>query len=491
MSHSRITRSRALFLLPAVAVVFLSVAFRGTPTAQVDELQNNDPLKLPAGWAMAPVPANNPITAEKFLLGRYLFYEKGLSGDNATSCGSCHNPRLSFAARGSHTGAFGDSSKPARVVPRLMNVGYDSVLTWDGHLHSLEEQVHIAVLKKGDLRADTTVAFRRLANNPAYLKLFESAFGDSKITLDRIAMAIATFERCLISANSPYDQYLAGAKLAMSASAIRGMNLFFDTNTTNCSFCHTSGASGPAGNTTGQLFTDNNYYRTGTFELNDPRSGGYGFNDSTSRDSSRDPGRAIVTKDSGDIGKFRTPSLRNVGLTPPFGADGFVTELSQLLQNYNHGGDSVTFASTDGGRSFKSVRISNKASRIKRLNLSDAQITDLAAFLNSLTDVTFISDTNYLDPGVPPAMRVDDRIVSDGITLYPNPSYGTLTVKCPEMLGTVDVQIISNTGAVLERQSLTSNGELRVSLGRIPNGSYRIELATNTIRRAMRFVLER
>jgi cytochrome c peroxidase len=489
MSHSPIRSSRALYLLPAFALLVLTVAFRGTPTGELPDVQDNNPLKLPAGWAMPPVPADNPITAEKFTLGRYLFYEVGLSGDNKTSCGTCHNPRLAFAARGSHSGAFGDSSKPARVVPRLMNVAYDSVLTWDGHLHSLEEQVHVAVLKKGDLRADTVVAFARLANNPAYSKLFESAFGDSKITLDRIAMAIATFERCLISSSSPYDQYMAGDKSAMSASAVRGMELFFDTTTTNCAFCHNSGDAGN-GNVAGQLFSDNNYYRTGTFEVSDPRNGGgYGI-DTTNRDTTRDGGRAMVTKKIDDVGKFRTPSLRNVALTPPFGADGFVTQLGLVLQNYNRGGDTAAFASTDGGKHFQFTRITNKASRIKPLNLDSTQLLDLAAFINALTDYSFISNKEYLDPGTP-QMKVDDRIVSAGISLYPNPALGAVTVDCPDVTGMVEARVLSSSGAAVWHKAMISDGSLQLELAGIPNGSYRLELISPSAHRAIKFVIER
>lgn len=474
---SRTFLVRSFALVPALVVAALSIAFRPQPTPELVLLNTTDPLQLPPGWAMPPVPADNPITQEKFLLGRQLFYEVALSGDNKTSCASCHNPRLSFAARGSHAGAFGEQSKPARMVPRLMNVGYDSVLTWDGHLHSLEEQVHIAVVKKGDLQADTVVAFRRLANNPAYVQLFTKAFGDATVTLDRIAKAIATFERCLISAESPYDQYLRGDKSALSASAESGMKLFFDTTKTNCAFCHSSLDPSNA-NSAGQLFSDNNYYRTGTFEPTDPR-GGYGFDTTGRSDTAHDPGRAAVTRDTNDVGKFRTPSLRNVTLSPPFGAAGSASSLAEVIANYNHGG---TINSQ--------VKIKNQSTRIKELKLDSLQMSNLAAFLTSLTDLSFISNTAFQDPG-PPTMRVDDHYVADGLSLYPNPSSGIVTVKCPDVLGSTTARLISSRGETVWQKNMASDGMLRLDLAGVPNGAYRLELIAGSSRHSSKIVLGR
>ena len=468
---SRSARIAPYLALPVALLVLVSTyAFRPTPviTLPVEALAN--PLNLPPGWPTPPTPADNPITPEKFALGRYLFFEVGLSGDNKTSCGSCHNSRLSFAARGTHAGAFSDTSKPARMVPRLMNLAYDSVYTWDGHIHSLEEQVHIAVVKKGDLQADTTVAFGRLAKNPAYVALFTQAFGDGAITLDRIAQAIATYERCLISANSPYDQYLNGDSSAFPASARRGMQIFFDTNTSNCSFCHSNiGLDNP--NVAGQTFTDNNYYRTGTFEPNDPRSG-YGFD--TTR--AQDPGRAGVTKDSADLGKFRTPSLRNVCLTPPFGADGSVFSLSQLLANYNHGGDTTK-------------TLKNKAARIKPLHLDSAQVQDLASFLNALTDLSYISNPAFQDPGTPTA-SVDDRIIAGRLTLYPNPASGFVTVESPDLAGQTSVNLISERGVTVWHRNLIADGRLNLDFTTVASGAYRLELQSGNSRQSSQIVIQ-
>ncbi len=476
---TRVRRAIPFLLLPAVLLAFVSVvAFRTPATHSFPPQTLSDPLQLPTGWEMPPVPAGNPITNEKFVLGRQLFYEIALSGDGKTSCGTCHNSYLSFAARGSHAGAFGDTSKPARMVPRLINVAYDTILTWDGHIQTLEQQVQIAVQKKGDLQGDTSVAFSKLASNPAYAALFTQAFGDPAITLDRVAKAIATFERCLISGNSPYDQYLNGDTLAMSSSAIRGMNLFFNTSQTNCTDCHNNlGSKTP--NVQGNIFSDNNYYRTGTFESSAP-GGGYGIDTTAdSLFSNLDPGREAVTHDSIDIGKFRTPTLRNVALTPPFGADGTVFSLAQVLENYNMGGSSRS-----------NTKIPNQDPRIKPLGLDSGELLDLEAFLNSLTDLSFISNPAFQDPGAP-AVVEDGHVISGNLSVYPNPASGFVNVECPDFTSATEATLISERGATVWRQTLNADGKLRLDLSGISNGSYRLILRSGGVWQSVPIILQR
>src|SRR5665213_2368744 len=415
------------FLIVPVAVLAI-VAFSGfrhsTMVSLPDHSLSNRPLVLPPGWPAPPIPADNPITQEKFVLGRQLFYATELSGDGKVSCATCHDAYLSFGSQGGHVGSAGDSARPFRDVPRLVNLAYDTVLMWDGHFRTLEEQVRGPLLKQGELNLDTNKAIGRLSSNPAYAGLFTQAFGDGQVTFDRVAKAIATFERCLISGNSPYDLCLNGDSSQMSASAIHGMKLFFDTNATNCSDCHSNLGSGKS-NAPGQTFSDNNYYRTGTFEPPQTGNGGGGYGFDTTRDSIRflDAGRAAITRDTVDVGKFRTPTLRNVCFTSRFGADGTVTSLAQLLQNYNNGGGHTT----DGGRTFQPIF--NQDPRIKPLKLNDTDFLDLAAFLNSLNDLSFVSNPAFSDPGVA-AVHEGDRTISGNLSVYPNPaSSGFVTVE--------------------------------------------------------------
>src|SRR5437867_3759350 len=120
----------------ALPYLLLPVGILGVLSVVAFRKPLSSPLQIPQGWPAPWVPADNPITAEKFELGRQLFYEVELSGDRKTSCGTCHNPKASFGnlKGGAHVGAFNHSSVPARNVPRIVNVAYDSVITWDGHL---------------------------------------------------------------------------------------------------------------------------------------------------------------------------------------------------------------------------------------------------------------------------------------------------------------------------------------------------------------------
>jgi cytochrome c peroxidase len=397
-----------------------------------------------------------------------------------TSCGTCHHSYLSFSAGGGHVGASGDSNKPFRDVPRLMNVAYDTVLTWDGHIQTLEEQVGIAVQKKGDLNGDTTKIFPILASNLAYQQMFTRAFGDQTITLDRIAKAVATFERCLISGNSPYDQYVNGDTSAMSASAIRGMNLFFDTAVTKCAECHNNRNTTTA-TVPGNIFSDGNYYRTGTFEAVAPGGGGY-YRPPTPTDSAVDPGRAAVTGDTDDIGKFRTPSLRNVALVPTYGSDANITSLAQVIANYNAGGNG-TFQT--GGRPF------NQDPRIKPLNLTQTQQEDLESFLNSLTDLSFISNPAFQDPGAPTA-SVDDHIIAGNLSVYPNPASSLVTVESPELTGTTQASLISAGGVTVWRQTLNADGRpFQLDFTGIENGAYLLELKSGGAQETANIILRR
>jgi cytochrome c peroxidase len=488
-SFSSRFRSGARFIpyltLPALLLVLVgSLAFRSIVFSVPDQPLGS-PLVLPPGWSAPPTPADNPISMEKFVLGRQLFYEGALSSDGVTSCASCHDQFLAFSAGGFHVGASGDSNHPARSVMRLMNVGYDTVLTWDGHIQTLEQQATIAIQKKGDLFGDTTRTFPVLASNPAYIQMFTAAFGDGQITMDRIAKSIATFERCLISGNSYYDQYLNGNTSAMSASAIRGMNLFFDTTKTNCSECHNN--MGTRGNMAGNIFSDNAYYRTGTFELMEPGipNGGYGLDTSSDTLSHfLDAGRAAVTLDSSDIGRFRTPSLRNVALKGPYGADGTVLSLQQVIENYNMGGNNTT----DGGRTF--TKISNKDPRIKPLHLDSTQVDDIATFLNSLTDLAFISNTAFQQPTAASIVE-DGHLISGNLSLYPNPSSGSVQIDCPDFQGTTDLTLFTENGSVVWHQSLSSDGKLQLDLSSVPNGTYRLRLRTNAKQQIVPLVLAR
>jgi cytochrome c peroxidase len=321
----------------------------------------SDPLVVPAGFKRPPIPADNPITAEKVTLGRQLFYEVKLSRDNSLSCAGCHQPSASFSDAGKSVSAGISGQVGKRNAPSLVNIAYDTTFFWDGRAHTLEQQATMPItnpIEMGSVGVDSATVLKKLAADPYYLKLFENAFGDSKITFDRIGKAIASFERTLISGNSAYDRMkFQHDSSAMSASALRGMALFFDQSSTgaNCVGCHS-----------GDNFTDNGFYATGF----------------TQEYYNSDPGRATITKQDSDIGRFKTPTLRNVALTAPYAANGGTATLYDMIKHYNDGGNHTR----------------NQDSRIRPLNLTDEQMNDLVAFLNSLTDVSFTKRSDFQKP---------------------------------------------------------------------------------------------
>ncbi len=322
---------------------------------------NGSGLIIPAGFPNVTTPADNPYSDAKSKLGRYLFYEKQLSVDNSKACVDCHKQANAFCDFGNavstgvrgikrDSGFFGGGG--TRNAPGLSNVAYNTSYFWDGRAATLEQQALLPIINPIELGNTLAVVVQRLSADPTYPALFKAAFGDTKIDSIRIGMALATFERTLLSGNSAYDSYVRGDASAISAAAIRGLKLF-TSSVTNCSRCHS-----------GFNFADSSFHSTGLEQ------------------SYMDSGRFLISKQSNDIGSFKTPSLRNVALTSPYEHDGRFTTLEEVIDHYNQGG------------------MHNKAqdSLIKPLNLSNQQIEDIVAFLNSLTDEQFVSNAAFRDP---------------------------------------------------------------------------------------------
>ncbi|MEI8135219.1 MAG: cytochrome c peroxidase [bacterium] len=314
---------------------------------------------IPCDFPAVIYPSSNPITANKILLGRYLFYDKKLSIDFTVSCAGCHGPNRAFSdvnhfvSMGVH-GLLGD-----RNTPSLTNVSFNNHFTWDGRFSTLEDQAlgplssrfEMDITDSSNLQTYNIIC-NNLSTFSKYRNLFRNAFGDSAITIDRIQKAISSFERTIISGNSSYDRYNRGDNSAISTSAVRGLNLF-RSDKTSCYRCHS-----------GFNFTDQQFHSNGIQLVY------------------KDSGRANITKNTLDIGKFKTPSLRNVLLTPPYMHDGSYPDLLSVLQNYNAGGK----------------RNSSQDELIRPLHLSAQDITDIIEFLKSLTDSTFINNKDFSNP---------------------------------------------------------------------------------------------
>jgi cytochrome c peroxidase len=341
-----------IFLI--LSMIFLNLINSCKQTSSEAEIYE-DPgyLEVPKGFPPIPFPADNPYSLAKVKLGRMLFYEKILSRDSSVqSCSHCKDQSNAFAGNTSYGPAFG-GTQTIRNVISIVNSAYKSLLLWDGASNSIEAIAYISLTLPVDLNADTNEMKTRLMGHYLYPKMFKAAFGpNAEPDAYLVAKAIAVFVRTLVSGNSKYDRYVNGDNSVFNESEKRGMDLFF-SNKTKCSFCHA-----------GFLFTDGKFHNTGTTT--------HYF----------DRGRWYITNDNNDRGKFLTPSLRNVKVTAPYMNDGQFPSLKEVIENYNNGGKLWI----------------NKDTIIRPLFLTFQEKSDLIAFLETLTDWTFINDTKFMKP---------------------------------------------------------------------------------------------
>ena len=321
------------------------------PAAHVDP----DVKFVELGLVPAPVhPATNPYSKEKAELGKLLFFDPRLSGSGQIACASCHDPDLAWAD--GRTTSFGHSrTSLKRNAPSILNISHVPHLFWDGRASSLEEQAAAVVLNQDEMRNDAATVAARLARIPAYPALFKAAFGDEATTLERVAMAIATFERTLVTRPNKFDQFLKGKTDALSDSAVRGLHLY--RTDARCMNCHL----GPT--FSDHLFhNDNLTYYGRKFE---------------------DLGRYNVTKQAGDVGRFKTPSLRNISRTGPYMHNGLFPHLDGTLRAYNAGMGVIRRKPEQKDDPL----FPTKSPHLRSLSLNEHDIADLRTFLESLAEV--------------------------------------------------------------------------------------------------------
>lgn len=298
------------------------------------------PYKVPLGLKAPDVPADNPVTDAKRDLGKALYFDKRLSADGTVSCATCHDPEKGWTDQ-SPVSAGIHGQKGGRSAPTVLNAAYYDLQFWDGRAKTLEDQAKGPIQNPIEMGFTHDACVAKLKSIKGYRKLFKKAFGDEKIDIDRVAKAIATFERTVLTGNSPADKWEAGDKKAMSESAARGRELFHGK--ANCAICHD-----------GFNFSDSDFHNLGVGMqkgINKP-----------------DVGRRDQTKEVADTGKFKTPTLRNLKHTAPYMHDGSQKTLGEVIDFYDRGGEKN--AQLDG--------------RIKPLKLSKAERDDLLAFLDAL-----------------------------------------------------------------------------------------------------------
>jgi cytochrome c peroxidase len=291
---------------------------------------------VPLGLGKRPVPETNPLTAERVALGRKLFFDPILSADNTVACATCHRPELGFAGPGAK--AVGINGRTgARRAPTLLNRAFGTSFFWDGRAGTLEEQALEPIENPDEMGAKLADVVARLTADAAYKRQFAAAFADG-VTAANLGRALAAFERVLLRGDSPADRFrINGDRGGMTEAERHGFWLYESKGL--CWKCHGGGN-----------FSDDRFHNTGV---------GWG---------GADPGRFAVTKTDADRGRFKTPTLRGVGLRAPYMHDGSLVTLEAVVEFYDKGGG--TNANLDPV--------------VKPLDLSADERKALVAFLKSL-----------------------------------------------------------------------------------------------------------
>lgn len=342
---------KQIFVLAVICSITM-VACLKDPAITLGDGHNHTHLDLniPAGLPPMPIPSDNPMTKEGVYLGRKLFHEKLLSRTNTISCASCH--QLSHYTIDS-VGALSigvENRLGTRNSMPLFNIGYSPTFFWDGGSPNLESQVLGPIANPLEMDEKIEHVINKLQNHPEYPSLFKAAFGSDKVSSKHIMQAIAQFERTMISANSKYDKYKRG-ETTLTAEEKRGLDVYMLEEKGDCFHCHSLGST----------FTDFEFRNTGLDSI------------------PVDRGRYLITLNPADDGKFRTPTLRNIAMTGPYMHDGRFKTLRECIEHYNTG--------------FKYTK--NLAPDLKHATkgrMSEQDITDLIAFLRTLTDYDFINN---------------------------------------------------------------------------------------------------
>lgn len=313
-------------------------------------------------YLQAPnIPSDNPLTVEGVELGRKLFYEKKLSGDNTQNCASCHKQENAFTDPDQFSTGI-DGIQGNRNGMPLYNMAWNlqDEFFWDGRSRTIENQAFGPVVNPIEMHEIWPNAVAKLQADALYPKLFKVVFGSDLIDSNMVVKAIAQFERTLISGNAKFDKYLRGES-QLTPSELSGYNIFMDESGGDCFHCH--------GDPYNPLWTDNLYHNNGLDAI---------FSDL---------GRGAVTGNPADNGLFKTPSLRNLIYTAPYMHDGRFETLDEVINHYSVG---LQYSTT-------------LDPLMKNVNTGGVQLNpqdrlDLKAFLLTLTDEDFINNPNFSDP---------------------------------------------------------------------------------------------
>ncbi len=343
---------------------------------------------LPPHFPQPKVPADNPMSEEKFQLGRSLFYDKRVSGNGTFACASCHFQNLAFTdGKPVATGSTGEHT--LRGAQGLTNSAYHPYLTWANYsLGTMERQMLNPLLGENPVEmgvndATLPVILQRVRLDQKYVEQFRQVFPDEKepITLQNIIKAISAFQRGLISANSKYDQYLQ-QRTRLSENEERGRALFL-SDKAQCSQCHGSFNFNDQVAAADSAEVKTPFHNTGLYNLD-----GKGAFPEGNR------GIFELSFKQSDMGMFRAPSLRNVAVSAPYMHDGSIATLEQVLDYYAGHGRLIDSGPNKGdGR-----KSPLKDARIDRIKLTAQDKADLISFLKTLTDDEFLTNPRFSNP---------------------------------------------------------------------------------------------
>ena len=311
-------------------------------------------FKVPKGW---PTPVydfkNNPLTQEGIALGKQLFYDGQLSKNGKISCGSCHQQYSAFATY-DHALSHGyNNGQTTRNAPSLQNLAWQKTFMADGGVNDLQLQPLMHITAPNEMGESIENVIRKLKTDTHYTNLFKAAFGDALINTERLGKALSQFMLTLVSANSKYDQMIRG-----EASFILPEQLGYEIFQKKCVSCHPP-----------PFFTDFNFRNIGLPIDN----------------FLKDKGRMKITNNPKDSLLFKVPSLRNIAITAPYEHDGRFNSLLNVLEHYRK--NMVLGPTTD--------------SLLKnRIPLSNFEIGQIRAFLNTLTDSSFLQEPKFAAPGI-------------------------------------------------------------------------------------------
>jgi cytochrome c peroxidase len=383
-----VTRAVVVLALAACGGGPGETADAATPDTAIDAAVDNYAWDLPPGFPKPLVPGTNPMSAVKVELGRRLFYDKRMSGNQTFSCASCHEQARAFAD--ANVLAIGSTGE---IHPRnsmsLANVAYLGRFTWANNLLAeLETQAVVPMFGNTPvelgLRNMEGLLLARVVAEPLYPPLFGEAFPaeTTPITVANIVRAVSAFERTLISGRSPFDRYSRGDANAISDSAKRGQALF-DSERLECFHCHQGFNLMDVVKYEGKPFVEARFHNTGLYNI-----GGTGAYPTGNR------GLFELTGNAADMGKFRAPTLRNIAVTPPYFHDGTAATLDDVIDHYAAAGRTIASGPNAGNGALNPF----KSSFLIGFTLDASERADVKAFLESLTDDVFLTDPRFADP---------------------------------------------------------------------------------------------